>query len=224
LGKINVALDGPAGAGKSTVARLVAEALGFVYIDTGAMYRAVTWRILQAGLQPDQVDQVIALASQMQIDLKPGDHGQKVFVDGIEVTNAIRSEAINRNVSLIARIPQIREILVLLQKQLAASKGVVMDGRDIGTHVLPDAEVKVYLTASVKERAERRYKETANPTMTLEELEREIAQRDQIDEQRETSPLIKAADAHLLDSTHISLSEVVAQVLDLCRTHAAGGF
>jgi cytidylate kinase len=224
LGKINVALDGPAGAGKSTVARLVADALGFVYIDTGAMYRAVTWKILQVGLHPDQVEQVIGAASHMQIDLKPGDNGQKVFVDGIEVTNAIRSEAINRNVSFIARIPQIREILVELQKQMAASKGVVMDGRDIGTHVLPDAEVKVYLTASVSERAERRYKETANPTMTLEELEHEIALRDQMDEQREASPLIKAADAYLLDSTHISLSEVVDKVLDLCRTHAAGGF
>jgi cytidylate kinase len=224
LAKINVALDGPAGAGKSTVARLVAEALGFVYIDTGAMYRAVTWKVLQAGMHPDQVEQVIELASLMQIELKPGEYGQKVFVDGVEVTSAIRSDAINRNVSLIARIPQIREILVKLQKQMAASKGIVMDGRDIGTHVLPDAEVKVFLTASVRERAERRYKETVNSTMTLEALEREIAQRDQMDEQREASPLIKAADAHLIDSTHIPLSDVVALVLDLCRTHVAGGF
>jgi cytidylate kinase len=223
LGKINVALDGPAGAGKSTVARLVAEELGFVYIDTGAMYRAVTWKIMQEGLHPGLVDQVIAVANQMQIELKPGQKGQKVFVDGVEVTDAIRSEEINQNVSAIASIPQIRELLVHLQKQMAASKGIVMDGRDIGTHVLPDAEVKVFLTASARERAGRRFKETKNPVITLEQLENNINQRDRMDEQREASPLIKAEDAYLLDSTEMSLSEVVTQVLDLCRTHVTGG-
>jgi cytidylate kinase len=223
LNKINVALDGPAGAGKSTVARLVAETLGFVYIDTGAMYRAVTWKIMQEGLKPDFVEQVIDVARRMQIELKPGKDGQKVFVDGVEVTEAIRSDEINRNVSFIARIPQIREILVKLQKQMAASKGIVMDGRDIGTHVLPDAEVKVFLTASVRERAERRFKETTNSPITLEQLEESISQRDQMDEQREASPLLRAVDAHLVDSTEMSLSEVVAQILDLCRTHVTGG-
>jgi cytidylate kinase len=224
LGKINVALDGPAGAGKSTVARLVAEALGFVYIDTGAMYRAVTWKVMEEGLQPELEEQVIAIAKQMQIELKPGPKGQKVYVDGVEVTNAIRTDEVNRNVSLIARIPQVREILVKLQKQLAASKGIVMDGRDIGTHVLPDAEVKVFLTASARERAERRFKETTDPAITLDELETSINQRDRLDEQREVSPLIRAADAYLLDSTEMSLSEVVTQVLDLCRTHVTGGY
>jgi cytidylate kinase len=223
LNKINVALDGPAGAGKSTVARLVAETLGFVYIDTGAMYRAVTWKIMQEGLQPDFVEQVIDVAKRMQIELRPGKDGQKVFVDGIEVTEAIRSDEINRNVSLIARIPQIREILVKLQQQMAASKGIVMDGRDIGTHVLPNAEVKVFLTASVSERAERRFKETTNPSMTLEQLEESISKRDRMDEQREASPLLRAVDAHLVDSTEMSLAEVVAQILDLCRTHVTGG-
>jgi cytidylate kinase len=223
LGKINVALDGPAGAGKSTVARLVAEELGFIYIDTGAMYRAVTWKIMQEDLHPDQVDQVIAVAKQMHIELKPGQKSQKVFVDGVEVTDAIRSEEINQNVSWIASIPQIRELLVHLQQQMAVSKGIVMDGRDIGTHVLPNAEVKVFLTASAKERARRRFQETKDPVITIEQLEFNINQRDRMDEQREASPLIRAEDAYLLDSTEMSLSEVVTQVLDLCRTHVAGG-
>jgi cytidylate kinase len=223
LGKINVALDGPAGAGKSTVARLVAEKLGFVYIDTGAMYRAVTWKIMQEGLHPDQVDQVIAVVKQMQIELKPGQNGQRVFIDGVEVTDVIRSEEINQNVSAIASISQIREILVYLQKQMAVSKGIVMDGRDIGTHVLPEAEVKVFLTASAKERAERRFREAKNPVITIEQLEYNINQRARMDEQREASPLIKAKDAYLLDSTEMSLSEVVDQILDLCRAHVTGG-
>ncbi|MDB5053793.1 MAG: cytidylate kinase [Bacilli bacterium] len=222
--KINVALDGPAGAGKSTVARLVADALGYVYVDTGAMYRAVTWKTMQEGLHPEMVEQVIALANRIQIELKPSPYGQQVFVDGIDVTDAIRSDEINRTVSWIARIPQIREILVHLQQQMAASKGIVMDGRDIGTHVLPDAEIKVFLTASVKERAERRYNEMVHPTMTLEQLEQDIAERDRLDEEREASPLIKANDAHLLDSTQMSLSEVVTAVLALCSTNVSGGF
>jgi cytidylate kinase len=223
LGKINVALDGPAGAGKSTVARLVAEDLGFVYIDTGAMYRAVTWKIMQEGLHPDQLDQVIAVAKQMQIELKPGLTGQKVFVNGVEVTDAIRSDEINQNVSWVASIRQIREILVDLQKQMAATKGVVMDGRDIGTQVLPNAEVKVFLTASARKRAERRFRETKDSVLTLEQLENNINQRDRMDEQREASPLVKAEDAYLLDSTEMSLSEVVTQILDLCKAHVTGG-
>jgi cytidylate kinase len=223
LGKINVALDGPAGAGKSTVARLVAEQLGYVYIDTGAMYRAVTWKMMQEGLDSDHIVQVIAVAKQMHIELKPGQKGQKVFVDGVEVTDAIRSDEINQNVSWIASIPEIREILVYLQQQMAASKGIVMDGRDIGTHVLPNAEVKVFLTATVQERAARRFKETKDPVITLEQLEYNIKQRDTLDEQREVSPLIKAADAFLLESTEMSLAEVVTQVLDLCKAHVTGG-
>jgi cytidylate kinase len=223
LGKINVALDGPAGAGKSTVARLVAEELGFVYIDTGAMYRAVTWKIIQDGINSDQVDQAIAVANRMKIELKPGLIGQKVFVDGVEVTDVIRSEEINQNVSWVASISQIREILVHLQKQMAATKGIVMDGRDIGTHVLPNAEVKIFLTASARKRAERRFRETKDSVLTLEQLEYNINQRDRMDEQREASPLVKAEDAYLLDSTEMSLSEVVTQILDLCKAHVSGG-
>jgi cytidylate kinase len=159
----------------------------------------------------------------MKIELKPGLIGQKVFVDGVEVTDVIRSEEINQNVSWVASIPQIREILVHLQKQMAATKGIVMDGRDIGTHVLPNAEVKIFLTASARKRAERRFRETKDSVLTLEQLEYNINQRDRMDEQREASPLVKAEDAYLLDSTEMSLSEVVTQILDLCKAHVSGG-
>jgi cytidylate kinase len=223
LMKFNVALDGPAGAGKSTVARLVAKALGFIYIDTGAMYRSVTWKMLQLGLKPEQTDLLIQTAAGMNIELKAGENGQRVFVDGEEVTEAIRSNAINHNVSYVAQIPEIRDILVEKQKRLAADKGVVMDGRDIGTKVLPGAEVKVYLTASARRRAERRFKEIGEAGITLEQLERDIRQRDTLDSERAVSPLRQATDAVLLDTTDISLDEVVTAVLELCRNKAHGG-
>ncbi|UUZ79474.1 (d)CMP kinase [Paenibacillus sp. P26] len=197
--KFNIAIDGPAGAGKSTIARLVAGALGFVYVDTGAMYRAVTWRILREGLGSDQIPEMIALAERMDIRLMPGENGQTVFVDGEDVTGMIRTAEVTGNVSRIASIAEIRSILTAKQKDMAVSKGVVMDGRDIGTHVLPDAEVKIFLTASVRIRAERRYKEIrdSQPGITLERLEREIAERDRMDEQREAAPLVQAPDAVL---------------------------
>jgi CMP/dCMP kinase len=218
LGKFNIALDGPAGAGKSTVARLVAKELDFIYVDTGAMYRAITWKVLNTGIPLSDTESIAELASQTRINLKPGPTGQTVLVDGANVTELIRSTEINQHVSLVAAIPQVREVLVRLQKQLAAGEGVVMDGRDIGTSVLPDAEVKVYLTASARRRAERRYQELSDPDMTLEELEKDIKRRDQLDRQRTISPLCQAEDAVLLDSTDMTLEQVVHAVLDLCRT------
>lgn len=218
MSKFNIALDGPAGAGKSTVARLVAKELEFIYVDTGAMYRAVTWKVLKAGIPLTDTDAISALAAETRISLKPGPSGQTVTVDGTDVTELIRSTEINQHVSLVAAIPRVREVLVRLQKQMAAGKGVVMDGRDIGTSVLPDAEVKVYLTASARKRAERRYLELSDPDMTLEELEQDIERRDQLDRQRKISPLCQAADAVLLDSTDMTLEQVVHAVLDLCRT------
>jgi len=223
LNKFNIALDGPAGAGKSTVARLVANELGFVYIDTGAMYRAVTWKVLELGIHADQTAKVIETAKVMDIVLQPGPTGQQVLVDGEDVTDRIRSAAINANVSLIAQIAEVRELLVSKQKAMAASKGVVMDGRDIGTQVLPDAEVKIFLTASARERAERRYKEMDKPAITVEQLELEIARRDKLDSEREVSPLVQAQDAVLLDSSNIPLQDVVGKVLELCRAKVSGG-
>ncbi|OXM88087.1 (d)CMP kinase [Paenibacillus rigui] len=225
MDKFNIAIDGPAGAGKSTIARLVANALGFVYVDTGAMYRAVTWSVLRSGLSPDQESEVIALTERLDIRLAPGDQGQQVFVDDQEVTSDIRSAEVTGNVSRIAQIAEVRRILTDKQKRLAADKGVVMDGRDIGSHVLPDAELKVFLTASVRIRAERRFKEIQDQRseVTLEQLEHEIATRDRMDEQRETSPLVQAADAILLDTTNMTIPQVVEHILGLCRSKVGGG-
>jgi len=225
LNKLNIAVDGPAGAGKSTVARLVAKALGYVHIDTGSMYRAVTWKMLQEEIAPEQSDKIAELAGRMRIELLPGEHGQRVLVDGRDVTDEIRSLAVNRLVGKVAQIPEVRRLLVQKQRQMAAAKGVVLDGRDIGTEVLPDAEVKIFLTASVKERAERRYHELARvgQTIPLEQLEKEIAERDRMDEQREISPLVQAPDAVLIDSTDKTIEQVVDEVLTLCRSRSGGG-
>ncbi|SEB64956.1 (d)CMP kinase [Paenibacillus sp. GP183] len=224
--KFNIAIDGPAGAGKSTVARMVAGALGFIYVDTGGMYRAVTWKVLQEGLNPEQTADVIAVARRLEIELQPRPDGQQVWVDGVDVTKWIRSAEVNGYVSKIASIGEVRQILVTKQKRLATAKGVVMDGRDIGTQVLPDAELKIFLTASVHKRAERRFKEMqdgGDRDATLQQLEQDIARRDQMDQEREISPLVRADDALLIDSTTMSIPEVVDAILGLCRDKAGGG-
>ncbi|AHD05163.1 (d)CMP kinase [Paenibacillus larvae] len=223
--KFNIAIDGPAGAGKSTIARLVANALGFVYVDTGAMYRAITWKMLQQNLIPDQAEAVIELARQTKIELIPNEDGQQVFVDGNPVTNQLRKPEVNFYVSAVSGIGPVREVLVAMQKELAAQKGVVMDGRDIGTKVLPDAEVKIFLTASREKRAQRRLQEMQEAGMetTFEQLVEDIARRDRLDEQREISPLVRAEDAVLLDSTELSIEQVVDRILDLCKANVGGG-
>ncbi|MFD7523949.1 (d)CMP kinase [Paenibacillus chitinolyticus] len=222
--KFNIAIDGPAGAGKSTIARKVAGELGFVYVDTGAMYRAVTWKVLQDGVNPLDTEAVARTAAGMKIELVPGPDGQLVFVDGRDVSSDIRTKLVTDQVSQIAAIAEVRKLLVDKQKQMAASKGIVMDGRDIGTHVLPDAEVKVFLTASVRKRAERRFQEVQGTAMatTLEEMEKDIARRDMLDEGREVSPLVQAADAVMLDSTDLTIPEVVESILEMCRMRTGG--
>ncbi|MUG71699.1 MULTISPECIES: (d)CMP kinase [Paenibacillus] len=223
--KFNIAIDGPAGAGKSTIARLVAGNLGFVYVDTGAMYRAVTWKILDEGLGDEQTAEMIALTKRTDIRLTPGENGQTVFVDGRDVTGLIRSAEVTGNVSRVSSIGEIREVLTRKQKEMAAGKGVVMDGRDIGSHVLPNAEVKVFLTASVRIRAERRLREIADtqPDVSLEQLMQDIAERDRMDEQREVSPLKRAPDAVLIDTTEMTIPEVVDRILELCKSRIGGG-
>lgn len=220
--RMNIAIDGPAGAGKSTVARKVAGQLGYVYIDTGAMYRAVTYTAQRAGVSPDQTARLAELTRSLQIDLRPGEHGQSVYVNGEDVTASIRSREVTLQVSYYAAIESVREVLGTLQRQLAARKGVVMDGRDIGSHVLPHAELKVFLTASVEERAARRYREISDSqSITLRQLESEIAERDRLDEQRAISPLVCASDAIVLDSTGMTIDEVVAAIVKLSRTKLA---
>jgi cytidylate kinase len=220
--RMNIAIDGPAGAGKSSVARKVAEQLGYVYIDTGSMYRAVTLIAQRAGVTVEQSAKLAELVRSLEIELAPGEQGQSVFVNGENVTALIRSREVTLQVSYFAANETVREVLGVMQRKLAERKGVVMDGRDIGSHVLPNAELKIFLTASVKERALRRYREIVDSqTITFSQLEAEIAARDRLDEQRDISPLICASDAVVLDSTAMTIDEVIAAIVKLSRTKMA---
>lgn len=217
--KLNIAIDGPAGAGKSTVARLVANALGYIYIDTGAMYRAITWKAIQEGVDINDAAALKALAESADVRLVPEPGGQKVYLDGKDVTQQIRSNEVTRLVSILSAVKEIRDVMTVRQREMAAQRGVVMDGRDIGTNVLPDAEVKVFLTASVRVRAERRWEELkhSNSDITFEALMEAIQERDRNDYEREISPLRKADDAVLLDTSEISAAEAAERIVSLCR-------
>ncbi len=222
-GKINIAIDGPAGAGKSSVAKKVAEILSYVYVDTGAMYRAATWYMLKQNISAEDESTVLQRAQQLVIELIPDPSGQKVLCNGTDVTEAIRSREVTGVVSQYARIAGLRQQLTASQRKMAERKGVVMDGRDIGTTVLPDAELKVFMTASVKERALRRFKEMREADITLEQLERDIAVRDKLDEEREVSPLRRSEDAVELDTTDMDFDTVVNTIVSYCKTAIGWG-
>jgi len=216
---MNIAIDGPAGAGKSTVAKAVASQLHYLYIDTGAMYRALAWAVRQEGLPVGQEEAVTRLLQKSEIRLERRDGVQHVFWNGRDITAEIRTPEVSQDASIVASYPGVREQMLVLQRKLAEQGNVVMDGRDIGTHVLPDAEVKIFLTASIRERAERRLaelKEKGHVT-TLEALEAEIAERDKRDTERAAAPLRQAADAVLVDTTGQSVEEVVEKILQICR-------
>jgi CMP/dCMP kinase len=215
--RISIAIDGPAAAGKSTVAKIVAEKLTYVYIDTGAMYRALTFKALKEDVALDDEAELISLLNGTTIELLPGEAGQKVLLDGIEVTNEIRTAEVTNQVSYASVHEQVRKEMVKRQQLFAMDGGVVMDGRDIGTHVLPNAEVKVFLLASVEERAQRRHAENIEKGFPsdLEKLEQEIAARDKIDSEREVAPLRKAEDAVEIDTTSLSIADVVEKIMDL---------
>jgi len=217
--RMNIAIDGPAGAGKSTVAQLVAKQLGFTYIDTGAMYRALTWLALEQQVSPDNEQALLNILDSNPISLKQQAEVQRVFAGNREVTAEIRQPDVTRHVSLVAKHPKVREQMVSLQRELAAKENVVMDGRDIGTHVLPYAQVKIFLTASIEERAMRRFKEWVDKGYQpdLEQLKQEIALRDKLDSERETSPLQCADDAIILDSSGLSIDQVVDKIIEIYR-------
>ena len=219
--KIVVAIDGPAGAGKSTIAKLVAEKLGYAYIDTGAMYRSVAWKFLQTGKDFDE-DLISTLAKTMVIEFKPEASVNRVFVDGAEVTEATRSTEVTANVSRVAAIGAVREAMVAQQRRMGESGGVLMDGRDIGTVVFPKAQLKIFLTASVEERALRRYKElrAKGQDVDLAQLKEDIASRDKQDSERAISPLRQAEDALLLDTSHMNIEQVTAKILQLVEEKA----
>ena len=214
--KLVVAIDGPAGAGKSTIAKLAAEKLGYAYIDTGAMYRSVAWKFLQTGEAFDEAF-ISNLSQEMVIEFKPEANVNRVFVDGTEVTAAIRSAEVTANVSRVAAIGAVREAMVDQQRRMGEAGGVLMDGRDIGTVVFPNAEVKIFLTATVEERAMRRYKELVakGEQVDLEQLQKDIAERDKQDMEREISPLRQAEDAIYLDTSDMNIDEVTAYILNL---------
>ena len=214
--KLVVAIDGPAGAGKSTIAKLAAEKLGYAYIDTGAMYRSVAWKFLQTGEAFDEAF-ISKLSQEMVIEFKPEANVNRVFVDGTEVTAAIRSAEVTANVSRVAAIGAVREAMVDQQRRMGEVGGVLMDGRDIGTVVFPNAEVKIFLTATVEERAMRRYKELVakGEQVVLEQLQKDIAERDKQDMEREISPLRQAEDAIYLDTSDMTIDEVTAYILNL---------
>ena len=217
--KINIAIDGPAGAGKSTIARRVAERLGYIYVDTGAMYRAVTLATMRAQIDLGDDVSLVRMVKSQHIHLLPGPQGQKVFLNGEDVTELIRSSEVTALVSRVSAIEAIREHLVRLQRAMSDSKGIVMDGRDIGTKVMPDAEVKVFLTASVQVRAERSFSELRDkqPNVTVESLMQSIEERDRMDMGRAISPLKQAVGAVVIDSSEQSIEEVVEAIMSLCR-------
>ena len=210
-----MAIDGPAGAGKSTVARQAASALGYTYVDTGAMYRAVAWAVVQAGIAPEDSAAVCDLAERLEIGLDRG----CVFADGQDVTGKIRTPQISDLTSRLSAMPCVRGRLAALQREMGRRGGVVMEGRDIGTVVLPDAEVKVFLTASLAERVRRRREELGEAGITLSsaQLEKDIAERDARDASRDAAPMMPAADAVSLISDGLSVEEVVSRILALCR-------
>lgn len=200
------------------MAKRVARELGLTYIDTGAMYRAVAWKVLQQNKEVTE-EAILATAKDIDVALEYREGKTHVFVDGTEVTDAIRTPEVSRIVSLVASLGPVREKLVELQRRMAENGSVLMDGRDIGTNVLPKADVKIYLTASVEERARRRAKELQEKghDVTLSDVERDIAARDKADMEREISPLRQAEDAILVDTTGLTIDEVVAKLLTLCR-------
>ena len=217
--KIAIAIDGPAGAGKSSISKVVANELGYLYIDTGAMYRGVTWAVLDSHVDVKNQKEVEALLPSLDLTLEPTASACKVYVKGQDVTDLIRQQQINENVSTIASYKGVREYLVERQQAMAAIGGVILDGRDIGSVVLPNAELKIYLTASVDARAKRRWLEVQGTSneQPLEEIKKNVESRDEMDKNRDESPLVCVEDAIVVDSSNMTFDETVKHILHLVQ-------
>ena len=211
---INIAIDGPAGAGKSTIAKMLAKELAYVYVDTGAMYRAIGYYFLKNGVNSDDVETIEKELSNINVSIVYQDGEQQVLLNGENVNGVIRQEEVGKMASATSKYKAVREKLVETQRQIAREQNIIMDGRDIGTVILPDATVKFYLTASVEVRAKRRYDELVakGEACDLKEIEKDIADRDYQDMNREVSPLKQAKDAVLLDSSYLDIPQVVAEM------------
>lgn len=214
----NVAIDGPAGAGKSTIAKLVAKKKGYVYVDTGAMYRGLAVYFLDQGIRPEETEKIVEACKSAEVTIRYEEGRQQVYLNGENITSRLRDEEVGNMASKSALLPEVRAKLLELQQNLARTEDVIMDGRDIGTCVLPDADVKVFLTASVETRAKRRYDELTEKGIdcNLEEIEKDIRERDERDMTREIAPLRQAEDAVLVDSSHMTIDEVVEKIAGLC--------
>ena len=217
--KIAVAVDGPAGAGKSSISKIVAKKLGYLYIDTGAMYRSVTWAVLHNHIDVNNQKAVEALLPELDLTMEASDDSCKVFIAGQDVTDFIRTPQVNNAVSIVASYKGVRQYLVERQRLMAEAGGVILDGRDIGSVVLSNAELKIYLTASVEARAMRRYLEVKGTVneQTLEDIKDSVMQRDDMDKNRKESPLIQVEDAVLVDSSEMTFDETVEHILHLVQ-------
>lgn len=206
-----IAIDGPAGAGKSTIAKKLADIIGFTYIDSGAMYRALTLKVLREKIPLKDLESIIELAERTEIDFREN----SIYLDGKAADAEIREEEVNRNVSYIAAIPEVRWLMVRLQRKISVDKKIVMDGRDVGTVIFPSADIKFFITASVEERAERRYKELKQKgyDASIQDIKSQIEKRDHIDSTRSESPLTIAADAIIIDTTGKNINEVLNEVV-----------
>ncbi|MEI4768410.1 (d)CMP kinase [Psychrobacillus sp. FJAT-51614] len=221
--QIQIAIDGPAAAGKSTIAKKAAELLGYTYVDTGAMYRAITYKAIKSNIDMQDEDKLTNLLKETSIELKPSPEGQRVFLDNQEVTEEIRSKEVTASVSLVAAHAELREEMVRRQVEMGKNGSVVMDGRDIGTSVLTNAELKIFMSASVEERAKRRLSENKKRGIhsSLEELMYDIELRDKLDSEREASPLVQAEDAIFIDTTSLTIDEVSEKIMKLAKERMA---
>ena len=220
----NIAIDGPAGAGKSTIARRVAKELSFIYVDTGAMYRAMALYLLRKEVNRDDTEQIGNICQDAEISIEYQNGEQIVLLDGENVNSYLRTEEVGNMASVSSAVPRVREKLLSLQRKLAKDMSVVMDGRDIGTTILPDADVKIYLTASSLTRARRRYLELQEKgtVCNLDDIQKDIEERDQRDMNREISPLRQAKDAVLVDSSDLTIQQVVDRILQIFRSKTTG--
>ena len=215
-----VAIDGPSGAGKSTLSKLLAQRLDYIHLDTGAMYRCVALAALQQGIDPSEQERLGTLAQQLRIEFVPTPQGELVLLDGVDVSTAIRTPEVSLLTSKVSAAPQVRSALVVLQRHLGAAGGVVLEGRDIGTVVFPQAQVKFFLNATAAERGQRRYEELVDKgvKVTLQQTISEVLIRDAADSEREHAPLLQADDAVVIDSTDLSINEVLARMVGVVET------